>query len=97
MVGGCVGGSYRLQGFHMLFPSLSPQTQTTNPQTGTPEVTQPCLRLHSGHQKLFFKIPLFPLRTGRAGLTEGPSQVTAPERGCHGNGSWGCYVGQMAV
>lgn len=68
MVGGCVGGSYRLQGFHMLFPSLSPQTQTTNPQTGAPEVTQPCLRWHSGHQKLFFKTPLFPLRTGRAGL-----------------------------
>lgn len=62
MVGGCVGGSYRLQGFHTLFPSLSPQTQTTNPQTGAPEVTQPCLRLHSGHQKLFFETPLVPTR-----------------------------------
>ena len=67
MVGGCMGGSYRPRGFHTPFPSLSPQTQTTNPQTGAPEVTQPCLRLHSGHQKLFFKTPLVPTqdRQGR--------------------------------
>lgn len=97
MVGGCMGGSYRPQGFHTPFPSLIPQTQTTNPQTGAPEVTQPCLQLHSGHQKLFSKLLLFPLRTGRAGLTGGPSHMIAPGRARHGNGSWGCYVGRMAV
>lgn len=53
-------------------------------------MTQPCFQWHLGHQKLFFKLLLFPLRTGRASLTEGPFHVTAPGRGCHGNGSWGC-------
>lgn len=94
-VGGCVGGSYRPQGT-CLSPASAPQIQTTNPQTGAPEVTQPCFQLHSGHQKLLFKLLLFPLRTGRASLTEGHSHVTAPGRVAMAMAP-GDAVGRMAV
>lgn len=49
------------------FPQPEPPNPNHQPSDRCPRVTQPCLQLHSGHQKLFFKTPLIPTqdRQGR--------------------------------